>query len=72
MREGSGMSFISHAGIRVVSEVSVAMKTVSSFWKKFQMDSQKRKHDPFTPATRSKGEKARNRHKRIAQAQQVR
>lgn len=66
MREGSGMSFISHSAvIRAVSEVSVAMETVSGFWKKFHIDNQKRKRDPFTPAMRSKGEKARNRHKRI-------
>jgi hypothetical protein len=66
MRQGSGMSFISHSAvIRGVSEVSVAIATVSGFWKKFHMDNQKRKLDPFTPAMRSKGEKARNRQKRI-------
>jgi len=66
MREGSGMSFISHSAvIRAVSEVSVAIETVSGFWKKFHMENQKRKLDPFTPALRSKGEKAHNRQKRI-------
>ena len=60
------MSFISHSAvIRAVSEVSVATETVSGFWKKFHMENQKRKLDPFTPALRSKGEKAHNRQKRI-------
>jgi hypothetical protein len=49
---------------RVIKETLVAANTVSEFWKSFHRDNEKRKRDPFTPALRSKGEKARNRNKR--------
>ncbi len=59
------MSYIGSSVLSAVSDVSVAQETVSSFWKSFHRDNEKRKRDPFTPAFRSKGEKARNRHKRF-------
>lgn len=49
---------------RIVRGISVAASTISSFRKSFYRDNEKRKRDPFTPALRSKGEKARNRSKR--------
>ncbi|MCY1308093.1 hypothetical protein D9M68_912470 [compost metagenome] len=65
MREGAGMSFISLSAMcRAVSDVAIGMKTVSDFSKSFHRDNEKRKRDPFMPALRSKGEKARNRSKR--------
>jgi hypothetical protein len=48
----------------VIQQAKVAADTVSSFWTSFYRDNEKRKRDPFTPALRSKGEKARNRSKR--------
>ena len=65
MTEGSGMSYYPNndATRIVVTAVSAAGK-IADFWKSFQLDNEKRKRDPFTPALRSKGEKARNRSKR--------
>lgn len=40
---------------------------VADLWKSFFMDNQKRKKDPFSPAIRSKGEKARNSRRRLAE-----
>lgn len=48
----------------VIQQTHVAANTLSEFWKSFHRDNEKRKRDPFTPALRSKGEKARNRNKR--------
>jgi hypothetical protein len=48
----------------VIKQAKVAADTVSEFWTSFHRDNEKRKRDPFTPALRSKGEKARNRRKR--------
>jgi hypothetical protein len=65
MTEGSGMSYYpgnEYTSV-VVTAVSSAAK-ISDFWKSFYRDNEKRKLDPFTPALRSKGEKARNRRKR--------
>lgn len=65
MREVSGMSFITISSInRAASEVATGIKVVSDFWKSCHLDYQKRKGDPFSPALRSKGEKARNRRNR--------
>ncbi|WP_274644164.1 hypothetical protein [Pseudomonas serbica] len=59
MEVGFGKSF--HLTINLLNEVgfpSVGLRA------SFHRENEKRKLDPFTPAFRSKGEKARNRHKR--------
>jgi hypothetical protein len=58
------LNFSNSVTIRAVAEASFAINTVSDFRKSFHRDNEKRKRDPFMPALRSKGEKARNRSKR--------
>lgn len=58
------MNVYSSVTARAVSEVSIGIRAVAGFWKSFHQDNQKRKRDPFSPALRSKGEKARNRRNR--------
>lgn len=68
MSEGSGMSFIGLSDVsRTMQKSKTYGKLATALMKSFHKDNQKRKQDPFTPASRSKGEKARNRrmkHKR--------
>lgn len=47
-----------------LNTISHAAKLSQSFYQ----DNEKRKIDPFKPALRSKGEKARNRHSRFVSA----
>jgi SMC interacting uncharacterized protein involved in chromosome segregation len=58
-------NYLLNATARAATEVSVAVKTVSDFWRSFHQDNVKRKRDPYMPALRSKGEKAPNRRNRI-------
>lgn len=64
--KASGSHTLMHAAVQATRQVSVAINTVSDFWKSFHQDNLKRQRDPFMPAFRSKGEKARNRRKRAA------
>lgn len=43
----------------------VSVRSISGLMKSFLQGNEKRKRDPHTPALRSKGEKARNRHNRL-------
>ncbi|WP_274644165.1 hypothetical protein [Pseudomonas serbica] len=61
MTEGSGMSYYqNNEHSRVVTPLGKIADLRNSFYR----ENEKRKGDPFSPAIRSKGEKARNRSKR--------
>jgi hypothetical protein len=67
MIDGSGMSYYpNNENTRIVTATpTLAMLAkVSDLRTSFYRENEKRKGDPFSPAIRSKGEKARNRSKR--------
>lgn len=66
MEQGSGKSFIIESFVvRATSDAQGASQWLTGMAKSFHSVNEKRKRDPHTPAIRSKGEKARNRHKRF-------
>ena len=60
MQTGAGMSYIAHQQVLRAYQPFIAELQADFFRQNLQ-----RKKDPFSPASRSKGEKARNRRKRI-------